>query len=201
MFRQHGLSLVELMVAIAVLGVLTALAAPSFFGYIENNKVRAAAETFTSGLNLARSEAIRRNRAVEFVLTAAANAGPGNVNDINPSASGGSWVVRAGNDAGTFEFIDARQLAESSGRTDGTSSVQVAGVDAGGTAVSLIRFSSMSRTNLGQEARFNFSNPTAGACVADTPSGPIRCLRALVSPSGLVRICDPAAAAPDTRAC
>lgn len=201
MRHEAGLSLVELMVAIAVLGVLSALAAPSFFGYIENNRVRVAAENLTAGLNLARSEAIRRNRAVEFVLTAAADAGPANVNLINPSATGGSWVVRVGNDAGTFDYIDGRQLTEASGRTDGTSSVQVAGVDAGGTAVSLIRFSSMSRTNLGGEARFNFSNPAAGACVADNPSGPIRCQRVLVSPSGLVRICDPAAAAPDTRAC
>jgi type IV fimbrial biogenesis protein FimT len=201
MHRQFGLSLVEVMVAIAVLGVLTALAAPSFYGYIENNRVRVAAETLSSGLNLARSEAIRRNRPVQFVLTAASDVGEANVNTINPSASGGSWVVRVGNDAGTFDYIDGRQLAESSGRTDGTSSVQVAGVDAGGTAVSQVIFSSMSRTNLGGEARFNFSNPTAGACVADTPPGPIRCQRVLVSPSGLVRICDPAAAAPDTRAC
>lgn len=198
MRRQTGLSLVEVMVAIAVLGVLSALAAPSFYGYIENNKVRAAAETFTSGLNLARTEAIRRNRNVEFVVTAAATIGPGNVNLINPSANGASWVVRAANDAGTFDYIDSRSLAESSSRGDGTTSVQVAGFDAGGTAVSLVRFSSMSRTNLGGEAQFNFSNPTAGACA---PGGPVRCPRVVVSVSGQVRICDPAAVAPDTRAC
>jgi type IV fimbrial biogenesis protein FimT len=73
----RGLTLIELMIAIAVLGVGVSLATPSFTQQIGNYRVRAAAESMLSGLNYARTEAVRRNRSVSFTL----------------SASGSGWSV------------------------------------------------------------------------------------------------------------
>lgn len=68
-----GFSLVELMVVVAVIGILLATGLPSFNTWIQNSKIRAAAEAVLSGLQSARSEAIRRNARVAFTLLPAAD--------------------------------------------------------------------------------------------------------------------------------
>lgn len=57
---QLGLTLVELMLTVGILAILASLAAPSFTQLIERWRVRDAAETLTSSLYYARSEAIKR---------------------------------------------------------------------------------------------------------------------------------------------
>jgi type IV fimbrial biogenesis protein FimT len=68
--KQSGFSLVELMVAIAVMSILLAIALPSFRSMIQNSKVRNAAESVANGLQKARAEAVARNTNVTFVLGA-----------------------------------------------------------------------------------------------------------------------------------
>ena len=55
-----GFTAIELMVTIAILAVLTALAAPSFKPLIERWQVRQTTAELQSALHLARSEAIKR---------------------------------------------------------------------------------------------------------------------------------------------
>lgn len=59
-----GFTLIEMMITIAIAGVLLAIAAPSFQGVIINNRISAQASDFVSGLALARSEAIKRGTSV-----------------------------------------------------------------------------------------------------------------------------------------
>ncbi|QCB45040.1 GspH/FimT family pseudopilin [Hydrogenophaga sp. PAMC20947] len=61
---QSGFTLIELMVAIGIMGVLTALAAPSFQSFFERYRVDAAVDEFNASLQLARVEAIRSNQQV-----------------------------------------------------------------------------------------------------------------------------------------
>jgi type IV fimbrial biogenesis protein FimT len=68
--RQRGVSLIELMVGIAILGILAALALPSYTAWIQNTKIRTAAESIQNGLQIARAEAVKRNTPVQFVLGA-----------------------------------------------------------------------------------------------------------------------------------
>jgi type IV fimbrial biogenesis protein FimT len=92
----HGFSLVELMVTVAVLSLLMVLAVPSFTEWIQNSRIRTAAESVQNGVQLARAEAVRRNARVEFALV----------------GTGGGWVVRF---AGGGATIQARSGSEGAG--------------------------------------------------------------------------------------
>lgn len=69
MRKQGGVSLIELLVAISVLGVLLGLAMPHFAQMIQDAQNRTAAESLLNGLQLARTEALRRSTQVRFSLT------------------------------------------------------------------------------------------------------------------------------------
>ena len=71
MGKQSGVSLIELMVTLAVLGVLIGLAVPSFSQLIARNRLTAAANEYVSAIQTARMEAVRRNGRV--VLCPSAN--------------------------------------------------------------------------------------------------------------------------------
>jgi type IV fimbrial biogenesis protein FimT len=61
---SRGFSLMELMVGITVLGILLGLAVPTFRQFSQNNSVTAAQNDLVTSFNVARSEALRRNRPV-----------------------------------------------------------------------------------------------------------------------------------------
>lgn len=67
--NQYGVSLLELMIAIAIGSVLLMLGIPSFKSWIQNTQTRTAAESILNGLQIARTEAVRRNTDVRFNLT------------------------------------------------------------------------------------------------------------------------------------
>lgn len=58
--RSSGFTVIEVLVVVAILGVLAALAAPSFRPIIEKWRVQQAVESMRSTLYYARSEAIKR---------------------------------------------------------------------------------------------------------------------------------------------
>ena len=64
MNKNHGFTLIELIVTLAVFGIVISMAAPSMSGFIDSNRRAAQVNTFVSALNLARSEAVKRNNNV-----------------------------------------------------------------------------------------------------------------------------------------
>jgi type IV fimbrial biogenesis protein FimT len=70
---QQGLTLIELMIVIAIIGILATLAVPSFTGLFEASRLKGAVETLTSDLSLARSEAIRKNQPIFFNIETSAS--------------------------------------------------------------------------------------------------------------------------------
>ncbi|OGA83968.1 MAG: hypothetical protein A2Z90_02770 [Burkholderiales bacterium GWA2_64_37] len=78
------------MVAVAIVAVLAALAAPSFTPLIERWRVRSAAETLTSSLYYSRSEAIKRGGNVIIEK----NPNSGNCTSASTNAEWGcGWKV------------------------------------------------------------------------------------------------------------
>jgi type IV fimbrial biogenesis protein FimT len=67
--NQNGFTLIELMVALVVLGVLVSIAVPNFRAFMVNTQIRTTAESIRNGLQVARAEAIKRNEVVRFTLS------------------------------------------------------------------------------------------------------------------------------------
>ncbi|WP_299595519.1 GspH/FimT family pseudopilin [uncultured Microbulbifer sp.] len=63
-YRQQGLTLIELMVTLAVLAIVIGIAVPSFSTMINNNRSLALGEELVSVMNYARSEAVKRGGRV-----------------------------------------------------------------------------------------------------------------------------------------
>lgn len=80
---QRGLTLIELMVAVAVMAILLALAAPSFSAFMSSNRVRAGAEHLSAGLAEARMQAIRLGARVSLCPSS----------DGSSCSDGGDWAV------------------------------------------------------------------------------------------------------------
>jgi type IV fimbrial biogenesis protein FimT len=64
--RQRGFTLIELMVTIAVIAILSAIAAPSMVALMNSNRLSSTAGELTAAAQLARVEAIRRNAPVRL---------------------------------------------------------------------------------------------------------------------------------------
>lgn len=105
-----GFSLVELMITLVVLGVVVGIAAPSFSGLINSNRLTAASNEVVAALQVARMEAVRRNTSV--VLCPSADGA---------SCAGAAWrsfIVFADEDgdstvdAGTDEVIRVVTVSE-----------------------------------------------------------------------------------------
>ncbi len=62
--HDSGFTLIEMIVTVAIVAILSSIAAPSFRGMIENNRASAEANELVAGLLLARSEALKRRNNV-----------------------------------------------------------------------------------------------------------------------------------------
>lgn len=70
----RGFSLIELMIAVALLAVLLSIAAPSFVGYMDRARLRGAVDDTVSLIAAARTEAVKRSRNVTISLGGASAA-------------------------------------------------------------------------------------------------------------------------------
>ena len=89
-----GFSLIELMITLAVLGMLIMIALPNMGTWIQNTQIRTAAEGMQAGLQLARAEALKRNTTVRFQLVDTLTSA------CAVSATGRNWVVSLGDASG-----------------------------------------------------------------------------------------------------
>lgn len=165
--RMHGVTLVEISITLAIFALLVALALPGFGNFLANLKIRATAEKLLGGVQLARSEAIKRNQQVDFRVDA---------------LQGADWSVL---------LPDGTSVQSYSGQEGGGTSILVTMVPA--VAGNVASFNSLGQRIAPAPAAgpltYAFSSPGSGDC---QPGGPVRCLNVAVSIGGAARMCDPA---------
>jgi type IV fimbrial biogenesis protein FimT len=91
-----GFTLVELMIALTVLGILAAAALPSMTTFVKGQRVKAAVSDVYASLIFARSEAIKRNQRV---VLCASSDGTGCANSTNWAQG---WIVFIDTDGDGF---------------------------------------------------------------------------------------------------
>jgi type IV fimbrial biogenesis protein FimT len=67
---QSGFTLVEVLIVLVVLGILSAIALPSFERFLVNNRITAATNGMTSAISTTRVEAVSRNSCVTICMSA-----------------------------------------------------------------------------------------------------------------------------------
>lgn len=175
---SRGMTLVELIVAMAIFVSLFFLAAPDFNAWIQNARMRTVAEAIQNGVRQAQAEAVRRNRTVVFFQT---NAEP--AVGAAAQANGINWGIRV------LPLLpgDVAEFVRGGALSDVAQGVAIAGTDAGNDPIGAICFNSA-----GQQATV-----VAEGCAASvtqfnvTRAGAERRLRVTVSLGGRVRMCDP----------
>lgn len=73
MRKNSGFTLLELIVVIAIVGILTAIAVPGFFAYLPNYRLNSAARDLYSNLHLAKMAAIKANGTCTVTYNAGQN--------------------------------------------------------------------------------------------------------------------------------
>jgi type IV fimbrial biogenesis protein FimT len=171
--RQLGVTLIELMIGIAVLAVLATLAMPMFQQWMANTQIRNASDALLNGLQLARTEALRRNKNVEFRL--------GNASD---------WEV--------WQAQPALKV-QGRGSQEGQSNLAVVAPTPGDA--STVTFSPLGGVVSNLDGSSTLTQLDVQAA-SGSPTG-VRNLRVVVPASGGVRMCDPGSdlKSDDTRRC
>lgn len=182
--KQLGVSLIELMVGITIFGILFMLGAPSFSKWIQNQQIRAGAESILNGLQLARSSAVNGNGQARFVLCDANNLNSSwevlaaSATAPAPTAS----LACAGANPGSNAAAGDIRVQERSGR-EGSKSVQLAVTPNVATTVTFNSF--------GRVVNLNADNSVPLTQIdVSTPTGD-RPLRIKLWPGGNTKMCDP----------
>ncbi len=172
---QSGMSLIEILISIAIVGIVFALGMPAYGTWIQNTQIRTAADSILAGLQVAKNEAIRRNAATQFKLDGGATT---------------QWRVNP--------FIDPDGTPiQSRSADEGSPNATITLLPANADTVT---FSALGRVIPNADAspilaQVDIDNPSI-AVVADR-----RNLRMLIPPGGAIRLCDPKVAAGDPRSC
>lgn len=184
--RSRGFGMVETIVVLAILGIVVAVAMPAFSTLMANQRIRSAAESLRSGLQMARMEALKRGRGIAFDMT--------NIDS--------SWSV--GCEIPVGDDNDGDGLPDCPSEIQGSASVASGGTDAitivtdGGTIATFSPIGLVRQVNQDGSAPFTQVNIT----VPNLSSADIKPLRILLPAGGLSRVCDPSVATEgDTRKC
>lgn len=185
--QAAGFTLIELLVTLVVLALLVTLAVPTFGTWVNNARVRSAAEALQNGLRVAQAEAAARGQQTVLVLTSDAPAW-----NSTPVANGRNWAVHAQPRANSAEAV-ATASATTHPFIEGGTLASASGVSI--TGPGLVCFNANGRIATGTAVAV----PNAGSVTCAT--APItyevkhgttvdRTYRILVSVGGRIRMCD-----------
>ncbi len=205
---QRGVSMIEIAVVMTIAAILVSQAAPAFSAWMQNVQIRTATESIQNGLQLARAEALRRNRSVYFWLTSAnnplsgdwlvacstANPNPGSVPEQPGDCPGGptNAGVPPASSATPILYIQRQAAA------DQQTSAPVLSVNNGAAGAAVATFNSLGMQVPNLDASPELNQIDVTLATANAQSRPLR----VVISGGSIRMCDPALAfATDPRGC
>jgi len=192
----RGVSLVELMVVLTLVGITLTAVAPSVSAWVQNLRIRGVAEAMQSGLQQARMEAMRRNQAVRFSLVTDLSS------DCTMSSSARTWVISMDDPssggqrcASTPSNSNAPRIIATYAGGEGftaVSGVTLSAVRSDTTTVATsVVFDGLGRVSgTGGIARISINNSVSG--------NDFRPLRVVIADGGGVRMCDPQIASNST---
>lgn len=195
---QSGMSLIEVVIGLAIMGILIALGLPNMATWLNNSQIRTAGETMLAGLTLARVEAVRRNTIVRFQLVSDFTAG------CVITQTGTNWIVSLDDPTGQCDQAPsdaaAPRVIQTRSGSEGTPRAAVSAATAG-----TVHFNGLGRVTSPSGAlnmtQLSITNPTGGTC-EHVDGGNMRCLRIDISIGGEAKMCDPAVTdATDPRRC
>lgn len=194
----RGVSLIETAVVMVIMALVLAYTMPELRDWIQGLKVRSAAESLKNGLELARSEALRRNSTVGFwMVSDSSSKVPSNACVV--SSSSPAWVVSVSNPGGecgaAASYTASPQLVQRSAAQENAASLTVSAMDSSGDAADRVAFNGLGQVQT--------QSGVASIQVIDVQasSGTGRRLRVVVESGGAIRMCDRDVAADDPRAC
>ncbi|MEJ8835735.1 GspH/FimT family pseudopilin [Ramlibacter sp. AN1133] len=196
--RQRGFNLVEAAVTVSVLGVLLATGLPGMTDWIRATHVRGLTETTQTGLQKARSEAMKRNKVVTFwMVTPTSTTLPDDTCALSTGSA--AWVVSLDDPSSHCSVSPSPtvtpRIVEIYGPGKAADGITVTAVDKDGNAASSVSFNGFGQRVGGGMAKID---------LVHAASTDVRPLRIEISTSGGIRMCDPratAADANDARAC
>lgn len=178
MRRSQGFSLIEVVVATAILGVVLAMGVPALQEFLVNARIRGVTTELREGLQAARMEAIRRNSTVSIV------------------SNGAGWEIRLGGLVSGAVVPGTLLRSKTGGAKDLALAYAFVSEAGASTALSassskVLSFRSDGRTDAATTAAgyFSISSTEANSCQAD--GGDFTCLRVVISSGGMIRSCNP----------
>lgn len=171
--RRHedrGFSLIEVVIVLAIIAVVLMFGVPLFAEWSQNTQIRATAESIQSGVQSARSEAVRRNLRVEFRLS------------NNLGAQGGTgWSIWSVNPS-----------AQIQSKPDAEGSYRVVVTTPSGNATDRITFDGSGRTPSASTKNADNSDFLTEINISSQAVSTPRNLRLILSTGGgVIRMCDP----------
>lgn len=192
--KQRGVTLIELMIAVVIVGVLLVLAAPSYSTWIQNQQIRTAAESILNGIQVTRNEAVKNNGRARFVLCNAPLSS-WQVLAIPFTAPAAAPAATAECGAGTA--TELRMQERSSQEGSQLAQLAINNLPIGDTTVTTVTFNSLGRVVANADASASITQVDVSTPTGDRP------LRVTVGAGGNTRMCDPSPllSATDPRHC
>ncbi|NCR37972.1 MAG: prepilin-type N-terminal cleavage/methylation domain-containing protein [Microcystis aeruginosa S11-01] len=100
--KNQGFTLLEILVALAITGILAALTLPNLLAWLNSNKVQEATDSIQSALRDAQRQAIRRGRICKINFTNGTGTNPTVYSQITASEAG--CLVATNTNAGSLSL-------------------------------------------------------------------------------------------------